>query len=460
MIRSVITSIALLLEKVTKPQLKGSVSMPSISVTKGSGSINHNLRKFSTPNVDPTRSKNNIVYKVQPLEAAYQECFEKAIDDYNAKQKRKDRQIDGIEGYMNQIKNSGNGEQLFYEIVVQIGNMHDCHVGSSQGMSCVWALEQYMQEFQKNNPNLHVFNAVMHLDEQTPHLHIDYIPVAKGYKKGLEARNSLSRALFQQGDEAKGTRLDNSSLSWQNRQKNELEKCMNNFNLSRSEEKELKHEHLSVNQYKAIASEIENSIKKIPDSVTIKPKFLDKENVTVSKKDLENLEERAKLSQIHEESYKNIVEDITSYRDHAAELSTTLEQHQKVLEENQRLKAENQSLISGIYEYQEKIADLKWDNEVLRSKIRNLQQVLAEVFMALDTIRNGFEELRSTLTEKQSNLFRAVENFVVEHLSDRKDNLVHKVRSECGISNRIKEHIKNLDQPKEKVVRSHRTLIK
>ena len=53
--------------------------------------------------------------------------------------------------------------------------------------------------FQERNPNLYLFNCVMHLDEATPHLHIDYIPVANGYKTGMKTRNSLTKALQQMG---------------------------------------------------------------------------------------------------------------------------------------------------------------------------------------------------------------------------------------------------------------------
>ena len=56
-----------------------------------------------------------------------------------------------------------------------------------------------MQDFSERNPNLYVFNAVLHMDEATPHLHIDYIPVAHGYQKGLQVRNSLDKALKEQG---------------------------------------------------------------------------------------------------------------------------------------------------------------------------------------------------------------------------------------------------------------------
>lgn len=83
-------------------------------------------------------------------------------------------------------------------------------------------LEQYAKTFQERNPNLYLFNCVMHLDETTLHLHIDYIPVAHGYKNGMETRNSLTKA-FQQMEFAKAvSRKQNETVAWQEREREYL----------------------------------------------------------------------------------------------------------------------------------------------------------------------------------------------------------------------------------------------
>ena len=211
--------------------------------------MNHNNRVFLTKNVDPTRTHLNITYKKESLEDAYEKCFGKAIEDYNANQKRADRRIDGIQGYMNQVKNSKNGEKLFYENVVQVGNMFDSHVGTAQGDLCGQILDEYMKGFQKRNPNLYVFNAVLHLDEQTPHLHIDYIPLAHGYQKGLSVRNSLDRSLKEQGIDGKSNKFENSTTAWQEREKSALADCMREHGLERAEESGLKRKHKNLEDY-------------------------------------------------------------------------------------------------------------------------------------------------------------------------------------------------------------------
>ncbi len=55
-----------------------------------------------------------------------------------------------------------------------------------------------MEGFSERNPNFYVFNAVMHLDEATPHLHIDYIPVGH-FDRGLDTRNAMAKALEEMG---------------------------------------------------------------------------------------------------------------------------------------------------------------------------------------------------------------------------------------------------------------------
>jgi hypothetical protein len=186
----------------------------TISFVKGKGNINHNNREFVTENVDPNRIKGNIVYIQQDLVSAYEELFGEAIKGYDAKQPRNDRKYGSVEEYMARLKHSKNDEKLFYENIVQIGDMNDSGVGTEDGKVCADILNQYALSFQERNPNLQVFNMVLHLDEKTPHLHIDYIPAATGYSQGLRVHNSLSKALENQNfSNEKRNKYQNSLLS-------------------------------------------------------------------------------------------------------------------------------------------------------------------------------------------------------------------------------------------------------
>ena len=145
----------------------------TISVMMGKGSVNHNSRRFKAENINPERTKFNKAYCNEPIKEVYHKLFDEAlVERYNAKQKRSDRRI---KSYYEQIRSSKQ-EKLFHEVILQIGNKDDMAVISEDGELAAEVLEEYMLDFQKRNPNLHVFSAHLHMDEVTPHLHIDFVP--------------------------------------------------------------------------------------------------------------------------------------------------------------------------------------------------------------------------------------------------------------------------------------------
>ena len=206
----------------------------TISFVKGKGSITHNNRDFIADNVDRDRMAWNEYYVRQPIKEAYEQIFGPAVEEYNAKQKRKDRKISD---YLTDIKNSGNKEKQFYEIVVQIGKKEDTGVLDDNGELSEAAkaakeiLDEYARSFQQRNPNLYLFNAVLHMDEATPHLHLDYIPVAHGYKTKMHTRNSLTKALQEMGIEPATSRNDNETMHWQLREREFLMELCQERNL-------------------------------------------------------------------------------------------------------------------------------------------------------------------------------------------------------------------------------------
>lgn len=273
----------------------------TISFVKGKGNVRHNNREFITENVDEERTGNNITYVKMSLEDAYEKCFGKAVEDYNATQKRKDRKI---ESYMEQVRHSKNGEKLFYENVVQIGDKYDTQVGSGSDEKAKEVLDQYAKDFQKRNPNLCVFNMVMHLDEQTPHLHIDYIPVATEYERGLQTRNSLDKALKQQGIEGKTSKRDNATQHWQERERTHIESLCKEKELETTK-LDVKRKNLSLSEYKVLARTMEKEIERAtPCEIEEKTPLLDKSKVIINKKDLEQL----KQVRMIEETYNHTME--------------------------------------------------------------------------------------------------------------------------------------------------------
>ena len=231
----------------------------TISFPKGKGHLTHNNRDFICNNVVPERTAWNRTYIQEPLKDAYEKCFGQALRDYNAAQKRKDRQKDD---YLKEIENSGNKEKTFYENIVQIGKKTDTPVADENGVltedakAAIAVLEQYARTFQERNPNLYLFNCVMHLDEATPHLHIDYIPVAHGYKKGMKTRNSLTKAFQQMGFAKAVSRKQNETVAWQEREREYLTELCREQGIE-IEVLGIQRDNLSLPEYKAAMREVE-----------------------------------------------------------------------------------------------------------------------------------------------------------------------------------------------------------
>lgn len=189
----------------------------TISGMMGKGSVNHNTRAFSTKNVDRERSVNNVKFCHKSIKKVYHELFDEALERYNAKQKRSDRKIDS---YYEKIRQSKQ-EKLFHEAIFQIGNLSDCGCGSEGGQRAAEALTEFAETFRERNPHLRVFNMVLHMDEATPHLHVDFVPVATEQTRGLSTRVSMKQALKQQGFTGLG-RKQTEWKAWMDREKDAL----------------------------------------------------------------------------------------------------------------------------------------------------------------------------------------------------------------------------------------------
>ena len=186
----------------------------TISGMTGRGSIRHNNRSFSAANIDRSRTEQNVTYCNDDLKQVYHEIFDEALAAYNAK-KKKTR--DKITDYYEHIR-QGKQEKLFHEAIFQIGNLEDCGCGSPGGERAAAALKEFAESFQERNPHLRVFNMVLHMDEATPHLHVDFIPVATEQSRGLSTRVSMKQALKQQGFVSLG-RKQTEWNAWMEREK-------------------------------------------------------------------------------------------------------------------------------------------------------------------------------------------------------------------------------------------------
>lgn len=223
----------------------------SISFTLGKGSaphggnIRHNNRDYYADNVQKNNSDLNKEYKRENIEEAFHKLFDSALKEYNDKQIRKDRVIDN---YYNHLIKSKR-ESPFYEAIIQFGNVEDTPCGSERGEIAKQMLDEYMKKFQERNPNLFVFNAVLHMDEASPHIHIDFIPVyTKGRTNGLSTGVSMKAALDEQGFKASGKKL-NRLVAWEASERKAMEEILHDHHYIRAEKQDF-HKHMSVEEYK------------------------------------------------------------------------------------------------------------------------------------------------------------------------------------------------------------------
>ncbi|HOO07463.1 MAG TPA: plasmid recombination protein [Ruminococcus sp.] len=344
------------------------MNIKSISMCEGKGSLSHNNREFTARNIDSSRTPNNVVFVQQALSDAYHQLFDEAVEKYNARQKRNDRKIHNyFEHLFNRLPSKSvitgtNKQKSFYEHLVYIGTRKDTAVGTPDAEITTECLREYMEGFQQRNPNLYVFNAVLHLDESTPHLHINYIPVGH-FTRGLEVRNAKNKALEEMGfgNDAKSNDL------WRRSEWDILKNICNAHDIEISEPKKSRGYSYTVEEYgehqdriNALNAEIERltaerdeavaefekvSRKKVKlteiDSVeTGKTVFGGK--VTVSQEDWDNVSDLAKKEVASQKQTKKLrkerdeaVQERDKLKTQLAAVSSELSEYKKK-EENKR----------------------------------------------------------------------------------------------------------------------------
>ncbi len=346
----------------------------TISAMVGKGSVNHNSRKFKAENVDGNRTHLNIDYCNENIKTVYHELFDEALERYNEKQARADRKI---ENYYEKIRNSKQ-EKPFHELILQIGDKENMSAESENGQLARQILDEYYRGFQERNPNLKVFSAHLHMDEATPHLHIDFVPFTTGSKRGLDTRVSLKLALAAQGFKG-GTRGDTEWNQWVSAEKTALAFVMERHGME-WEHKGTHEKHLSVLDYKK--QEREKEITVLDNKLAEK-----QDEFRVIAERIENFDNGEKAMQKLDESIMNEPEyqlteppammSARTYKAKFAEpliarfkslISTLFARHFKALDSYHRLNITNGNLYRE-NERLSKINDkLKNENEVLRAE--------------------------------------------------------------------------------------------
>lgn len=351
----------------------------TISAMSGDGVVAHNRRTYIAENVDQTRTHLNIEYCYTPIEQAYHELFDEAQAEYNAKQKRKDRLI---ENYYEKICN-GDQEKPFYEVIFQVGNKDDMGAASENGALAKKILDKFYHSFLERNPQLHVYSAHLHMDEATPHLHIDFIPFTTGSKRGLSTRVSLKQALADQGIIGEGRSLTERDL-WVQKEKESLAEIMLEHGIEWEQKGEHK-EHLSVLEFKREKrkeelAELEQSIERVQqkqvsikavEQIEMKPLPLTSK-VAVDKEDFQNLVTAAQKFVVQEKQESKLKKLLKEAKKTISDLKAKVES----------LVAELDSVKGELAQYrstrgQLRTTELEQDNDYLRRKIRTYEEVIS-----------------------------------------------------------------------------------
>lgn len=282
--------------------------MGRISMPQGKGSQLHNRREYERigkeipSNIDASKTHENIVIVDKDIRKAYEDIFGESLSKYNEKQKRNDRKI--ID-YYDHISKSKNGEKLFYEDVIQWGSKDDFDKNPELKEKAKTALIEYANSFEDRNPNLKLIGAYVHMDEASPHLHLDYIPVAHNYSRGLDTRNSLDRAMKEMGFiPSNESRKNNATKLWKENERKYFASICERLELIVEVERAARGS-LSVEEYKDIKDAMKNDIQR---DLVIENKSLE---VAIEKKE-KKLEEVETLIAGRTQSYNKLVKDINA----------------------------------------------------------------------------------------------------------------------------------------------------
>ena len=308
----------------------------TISFMTGKGSVNHNSRKFHAKNTDPERSCLNVEYCNENVKDVYHELFDEALTRYNEKQTRSDRRIDD---YYEKIR-FGKQEKPFHEIILQIGDKDNMGAKTENGRLAAKVLDKYMRDFQRRNPTLRVFSAYLHMDEATPHLHIDFVPYTTGSKRGLDTRVSLKQALSALGFKG-GTRRETELNQWVAYEKEQLAAVMLEHGIE-WEKKGTHEKHLSVLDFEK--KERAKEVAELEQSISDGKERLSDIQIQHRKAVQETEQIRQKGEAIRQE-----VSELSETSDLLKEQATTLaEDKKKLLSDNVKLEKQQKKLQQDI----------------------------------------------------------------------------------------------------------------
>ncbi len=399
------------------------MSEKRISHVVGKGSLTHNNRCFFAKNVDISRTPQNVEIIRIPLAKAYDDLFSKSVERYNDKQTRKCRRIDTdyfFHLFTHKVCDytlvANNKQKSFYEDLVQVGDIHDTGCGTPDAEIAKQCLIEYAEHYIKNNPNFYVFNAVIHMDEATPHLHINYIPVGH-YSKGLDTRNAMAKAL-----EEMGYTGINAATKWREHERTVFTEICKSHGLEIAAPQKSRGYNFTVDEYKDIQEEKKRLTEELQplremelaadESVIVGKKQLLSHNITVTPEELQQLETQKKavaVQQIdNQREKKHIERREEDLHKREAEVSADLTERTKELDERE----------TGISQKEERLASLiseaeqlKYDADILHERAEHDFERAKEQREFQRDLNQKYSELSDKLCQSERENFNAARQF-------------------------------------------------
>ncbi len=423
-----------------------------VNVIHGTGNLKHNNRDKDSlsKNIDIDRIENNKILVQKDIKEVYKEQFGEAVQKYNSKQKRKDRKIDSYYSKINQDKQ----KELFYEFVIQIGDMHDTNCADKiNSEKEIEILEEYAKQFQEKYPNLIVINAVIHLDEQTPHLHLDYIPVINECKTGMEKQTSLTKAW----ENITGEKGIEAGKVFLEEQRSTLEVLMKAKNIDRVPPKKSTRKTLPVPSYKLALEEIEKRVIAAKENIKEDTPLL--EQLETANLDNEKLKlERDKIAEelVKSEEQKNYFSRANMKAEYARQIFIT-EQQQKLLDRTViSINKEAQNINDSTMK--QRMIDIAIKTQKINNDIKKTDQdkkdFLRKQLAELKEFKEGTSQIEDVINYLKEFIYKLLDINVTE--KEVADILVElkneKVELQFDNNNELEERLfEELDLPEEKL---------
>lgn len=396
----------------------------SVSFKKATNrtNIKHNNRDFTekqkaqNSHIDFSKSDENKFLVQKDLRELYEQEFSEPLKKYNDKQKRNDRKIDD---YYQHIKDSKK-TSLQQEMIIQVGDKDDFN-SPEDFEKANEILEEWFSDFEERNPNLKVYNAVIHNDEASPHLHLNFVPVADGYKRGLEKQVSFDRAIKQQDQTLNKTRPFH---DWREKEVNLIADKLK----ERGIERKLvgTNDYKDVNDYK-IKKDLEREIKTLEKDLSQKKNEL----VNLTNEKPKKITSKS-INAIYEFKDVEVPTGKSFFGKEITELKKKKtgnvvlpeKEYQKLIlgaQQNQQLKAQVEKYLT---------TDLAKENQELERKVEKYVELNNETiddynklvgeFNELNKENTGLKEQVKTLTQEIRDIYQGLKAFVKENMTDLK----------------------------------------